>query len=210
MAALAGAYDAGRLDLSGACAELTNPRAFARLKDKLYKTKWHAYAKEPCAGPEQVFQYLGRYTHKVGISNQRLLELTDDRVHFRTKGDATLTLAPDVFIHRFLQHVLPSGFVKIRHYGLLASGNATTKLEVARRLLEAMQPGLCVAIGLVAAVLLAAKSQAVLELPDDWRALLEQLTGIDVSRCPSCGQGSLRSHPLPHHLSATKPPDDSS
>ena len=109
MDALAKAYRAGRLDLSGACAELANPRAFARLKDKLYQTKWVAYAKEPFAGPEQVLEYLGRYTHKVGISNQRLLSLTDDGVHFRTRGDATLLLAPDDFIHRFLQHVLPAG-----------------------------------------------------------------------------------------------------
>lgn len=210
VAALAGAYAAGHLEFSGACAELANPKAFARLKDKLYKTKWHAYAKEPFAGPEQVFQYLGRYTHKVGLSNQRLLELSDVGVHFRTKGDATLTLAPDVFIHRFLQHVLPSGFVKIRHYGLLASSNATTRLEVARRLLEAEHAGLCLAIGLVAAVLLAANSSPAPELPDDWRALLEHLTGIDVSRCPSCGHGTLRSHPLPRPLSTTKPSDDSS
>ena len=209
MAALAGAYEAGHLDLAGACAELANPRAFARLKDKLYKTKWHAYAKEPFAGPEQVFQYLGRYTHKVGISNQRLLALTDDGVHFSTKDKATLMLTPDVFIHRFLQHVLPPGFVKIRHYGLLASSNATTRLEVARRLLEAMQPGLGAAIGLVAAVLLAANSQAPSELPEDWRALLERLTGIDLSRCPSCGLGTLRSHPL-QHPSTTKQPDDTS
>jgi hypothetical protein len=211
LAALAGAHQAGQLELSGACAELANPRAFARLKDKLYQTKWVAYAKEPFAGPEHVFEYLGRYTHKVGISNQRLLSLTADGVLFRTKGDATLTLAPDAFIHRFLQHVLPPGFVKIRHYGLLASGNATTKLEVARRLLEAMQPGLCAAVGLVAAVLLAANSQTPPELPDNWRALLEQLTGLDVARCPSCGLGILNSHPLPRrHLFATKPPDDSS
>lgn len=209
VAALAAAYEAGHLELSGACAELADPRAFARLKDKLYKTKWHAYAKEPFAGPEQVFQYLGRYTHKVGLSNQRLLDFTDDGVHFRTKGDATLTLAPDDFIHRFLQHVLPPGFVKIRHYGLLASSNATTKLEVARRLLEALQPGLCAAIGLVAAVLLAANSQTPTELPDDWRALLERLTGIDLSRCPRCGLGTLHSLPLPRHP-FTKPLDDTS
>ncbi|HQT95946.1 MAG TPA: IS91 family transposase [Thermoanaerobaculaceae bacterium] len=209
VAALSGAYHAGRLDLSGACAELANPRAFARLKDKLYQTKWVAYAKEPFAGPEQVFEYMGRYTHKVGISNQRLLSLTDDGVLFRTKGDATLTLAPDDFIHRFLQHVLPAGFVKIRHYGLLASGNATTKLEVARRLLEATHAGFSIAVGLVAAVLLGANANAPPDLPEDWRALLERLTGVDVARCPSCGLGTLSSFPLPRLL-FSRPPDDTS
>jgi hypothetical protein len=209
LAALAGAHQAGQLELSGACAELANPRAFARLKDKLYQTKWVAYAKEPFAGPEQVFEYLGRYTHKVGISNQRLLSLTDDGVLFRTKGDATLTLAPDDFIHRFLQHVLPAGFVKIRHYGLLASGNATTKLEVARRLLEATHAGFSIAVGLVAAVLLGANANALPELPEDWRALLERLTGVDVSRCPNCGLGTLSSFPLPRLL-FSRPPDDTS
>jgi hypothetical protein len=136
MAAICAAYKAGELKLSGSCAELADPRAFAQLKNRLYNTKWVAYCKKPFAGPEQVFRYLGRYTHRVGLSNQRLLRLSEEGVQFRTRGDATKTLTPDEFIHRFLQHVLPDGFVKIRHYGLMASGNATTKLEVARRLLQ--------------------------------------------------------------------------
>jgi hypothetical protein len=207
--ALARAHQAGHLELSGACAELANPKAFARLKDQLYQMKWVAYAKEPFAGPGQVFEYLGRYTHKVGISNQRLLSLTGDGVHFRTKGDATLTLAPNDFIHRFLQHVLPTGFVKIRHYGLLASGNATTKLEVARRLLEATHAGFALAVGLVAAVLLGGNASPPPEFPEDWRVLLERLTGVDVSRCPNCGLGTLNSFPLPRLL-FPRPPDDTS
>src|SRR5208283_5308146 len=130
---LAAAYQEGKLDLSGSCAELAEPKAFAQLKDQLYKKKWVAYCKKPFAGPAQVFNYLGQYTHRVGISNHRLLDLSDNGVHFRTRGEGTATLAPDEFIQRFLQHVLPDGFVKIRHCGLMASSNATTKLEVARR-----------------------------------------------------------------------------
>lgn len=210
VAALVEARQSGQLALP---TSLAAPRAFAQLKDSLYKTKWVAYAKEPFAGPEQVFHYLGRYTHRVGLSNQRLLGLTADGVHFRTRGEATATLSPDEFIRRFVQHVLPRGFVKIRHYGLMAPSNATTKLEVARRLLEAEHPDLPAVVGAFAAVLLlanAAKRLTGTPAPgDDWRAHFERLTGIDVSRCPRCNVGRLTPHPLPL-LWAKKPPDDTS
>jgi hypothetical protein len=96
------------------------------------------YAKRPFGGAEQVIRYLGRYTHRVGLSNQRLVSMNDDGVTFRTKNGDTVTVPPQVFLRRFLQHVLPDGFVKIRHYGLMASTNATTKLQTARELLTAM------------------------------------------------------------------------
>jgi hypothetical protein len=204
MASLAAAYQAGKLDLSGSCAELADPKAFAQLKDRLYKTNWVAYCKKPFAGPAQVFNYLGRYTHRVGLSNHRLIALSGEGVHFRTRGEGTATLAPDVFIHRFLQHVLPDGFVKIRHYGLMASSNATTKLEVARRLLEAERPEIPLAIAAFAAILLATHPPAPTPL-EDWRARLKRLTGIDLARCPVCGVGTMISSPL-----ARKPPDDTS
>jgi hypothetical protein len=201
MAGLVAAKEAGSLVLPD---ELEAPKAFAQLRDRLYKKKWVAYCKEPFAGPEQVFRYLGRYTHRVGLSNQRLLALTDDGIHFRTRGEGTATLSPDEFIHRFLQHVLPSGFVKIRHYGLMASGNAKTKLEVARRLLEAERPEVPLAIAAMAAVLLATHpSQAT--LLEGWRARLKRLTGVDLSRCPACAVGTMVSTPL-----TRKPPDDTS
>ncbi len=201
MASLVAAQQAGDLELSD---ELKVPKAFAQLKDRLYKTGWVAYCKKPFAGPEQVFRYLGRYTHRVGLSNQRLLALTDEGVHFRTRGKATATLAPDVFIHRFLQHVLPDGFVKIRHYGLMASGNATTKLEVARRLLEAERPEIPVVIAALAAVLLATHPPVPAPL-EDWRARLKRLTGIDLNRCPACAGGTMVST-----LLTRKAPDDTS
>jgi len=184
--------------------DLKSPKAFAQLKDQLYKKKWVAYCKEPFAGPEHVFRYLGRYTHRVGLSNQRLLALTDEGVHFRTRGEATATLPPGEFIDRFLQHVLPAGFVKIRHYGLMASGNATTKLEVARRLLEAERPEIPVVIAALAAVLLATHPPVPTPL-EDWRARLKRLTGIDLTRCPACAVGTMVSTPL-----ARKVPDDTS
>ncbi|MGC4119884.1 MAG: IS91 family transposase [Myxococcales bacterium] len=198
---LVGCHKADVLDLP---AELEAPKAFAQLKDRLYKKKWVAYCKRPFAGPEQVFGYLGRYTHRVGLSNQRLLALADEGVHFRTRGEGTATLAPDDFIHRFLQHVLPDGFVKIRHYGLMASGNAKTKLEVARRLLEAERPEVPRVIAALAAVLLATHPQVPAPL-EDWRDRLKRLTGIDLSRCPVCAVGTMVSIPL-----IRKAPDDTS
>ena len=202
--ALAIAYQAGKLELSGSCAELGDPKAFAQLTNRLYEKKWVAFCKKPFAGPAQVFSYLGRYTHRVGISNHRLLDLSDEGVLFRTRGEKTATLAPDVFIHRFLQHVLPEGFVKIRHYGLMASSNATTKLEVARRLLEAERPEVPLAIAALASILLATHPPVSTPL-EDWRARLKRLTGIDLSRCSACGVGKMISSPL-----TRKPPDDTS
>lgn len=201
MAALIAANEAGDLELPD---ELEAPRAFAQFRDQLYKKKWVAYCKEPFAGPEQVFRYLGRYTHRVGLSNHRLLALSDEGVHFRTRGEGTATLLPDEFIHRFLQHVLPTGFVKIRHFGLMASGNAKTRLEVARRLLEHERPEVPLAIAAMAAVLLATQPPRPIQL-EDWRTRLKRLTGVDLSRCRVCAVGTMVSGPLPR-----KPPDDTS
>ncbi|MFI5327901.1 MAG: IS91 family transposase, partial [Candidatus Rokuibacteriota bacterium] len=128
LAALSDAYAAGELDLSGSAAPLADPAAFSRLKDTLYRTEWVVYAKRPFGGAAQVFSYLGRYTHRVGISNQRLRALDAGGVHFATKSGQAITLAPAEFIRRFLLHILPAHFVKIRHYGVLAAGNVHTKL----------------------------------------------------------------------------------
>jgi hypothetical protein len=201
MASLAAANEVGGLVLPD---ELKPPKSFARLRDRLYKTSWVAYCKKPFAGPAQVFGYLGRYTHRVGISNHRLLALSGEGVHFRTRGDRTCTLPADQFIHRFLQHVLPDGFVKIRHYGLMASSNATTKLEVARRLLESRNPEVPRAIAALASILLATHPPVPTAL-EDWRTRLRRLTGLDLTRCRACGEGSMVCSLLPR-----KPPDDTS
>lgn len=109
--------------------------AFGALNDALYKASWVVYAKRPFGGPSQVFSYLGRYTHRVGIANSRLRSIDDEQITFDTKDGQTITLSPFEFIGRFLQHVLPPGFVKIRHYGLHASVHAKTKLSEAQALL---------------------------------------------------------------------------
>jgi len=97
--------------------------------------KWVVYAKKPFGGPAQIVKYLGRYTHRVGMSSSRLLTVTDHRIVFRTRGEQTCSLTPEEFIRRFLLHVLPHQFFKIRHYGLLAPGNVNTRLVRAQELL---------------------------------------------------------------------------
>jgi hypothetical protein len=177
-------YADGQLALDGPCADLADPARFAALIDNLYGTPWVVYAKRPFAGSEQVYRYLGRYTHRVGLSNQRMQALDARGVTFRTKGSKTVTLAPDVFIGRFLQHVLPPRFVKIRHYGLHASGNATTRLPVARAILERQAP--------VPPPAHPAGDAARLS----WREILLALTGVDAGFCPHCGC-QLERRPLP-------------
>ena len=128
-------YKRGLLTLRGGCAELADSARFHKLKDSLYRKEWVVYAKQPFGGAKQVFSYLGRYTHRVGISNQRLLSFDGHDVCFRTKHGKTTTVDAVEFMRRFLLHVLPAGFVKIRHYGLLSAANVNTKLETARHCL---------------------------------------------------------------------------
>ncbi len=140
---LADAYTAGRLTFFGDLNNLRYPTVFAAHLAPLRKKNWFVYAKPPFAGPEAVLAYLARYTHRVAISNSRLISLGERGVTFRYKdyrrnGRAryrTMTLAPDEFIRRFLIHVLPKGFHRIRHYGLLASATCKTNIARARELI---------------------------------------------------------------------------
>ena len=117
-----------------------DPARFQTLLDRLYQLHWNVYVKPPFAGPPAIVKYLGRYTHRTGIANSRLVAVTDAAVTFRTKNGDTCTLPPHEFIRRFLLHVLPEGYTKIRHYGLLAAANVNTKLARARELIEQNQP----------------------------------------------------------------------
>jgi hypothetical protein len=145
---LLAAHQAGRLTFFGDHLRLADARAFARYLAPLRKIEWIVYAKRPFAGPEAVLAYLSRYTHRVAIANSRLVSLDGSGVTFtwkdyRTKGRErykTMTLATDEFIRRFLLHVLPHGFHRIRHYGLFANGNRAEKLARARELLDAPAP----------------------------------------------------------------------
>jgi hypothetical protein len=146
LAMLKVAHEAGRLQFFGPHAELADRRAFKAWLEPLYGARWHVYAKRPFAGPEAVLAYLARYTHRVAISNSRLISANETGVTFRFKDYRiegpdrykTMTLAPTEFIRRFMLHVLPKGFHRIRHYGLLARGPAkSATIERARELIAA-------------------------------------------------------------------------
>ncbi|MET3594408.1 hypothetical protein ABID26_003816 [Mesorhizobium shonense] len=141
-------HDAGRLAFFGSMAHLAERRAFLRHLAPVRKKRWVVYVKPPFAGPEAVLAYLSRYTHRVAISNRRLICFDENGVTFRYKDyrrpDAdrqrVMTLATNEFIRRFLLHVLPRGFHRIRHYGLLAGGSRKDCLALARQLLAAAPP----------------------------------------------------------------------
>ena len=141
LAGLAAAFDQGKLHLCGALHRLADPGCRTAWWKTLYAHDWVVYSKRPFGGPAQVLKYLARYTHRVAISNARLVELCDGRVTFRYKDYADdrrqkkMTLSADEFLRRFVQHVLPKGFVKIRHYGLLANSQRQARLALCRRLL---------------------------------------------------------------------------
>jgi len=132
---LAGLEEARRAGDLNMPAGLNTPSAAAGLVEVLRRKAWVVYCKRPFGGAEQLFEYLGRYTHRVGISDHRIIDVTPSQVVIKTRGRDTASMSPQEFIRRFLMHVLPTGFTKIRHYGLLASANINTKLVVARDLL---------------------------------------------------------------------------
>ena len=187
-------YKKGQLDLSGPCVPLSDPATFARLVAELYDTDWCVYAKEPFGGPEAVYAYLGQYTHRVAISNWRLRSFDGEQVSFSTKDGGTETVSAETFIARFLLHVLPKGFVRIRHYGLMAPSNATTRLERARALLTSGDDASGAPLHEVSApeedrTTSALSGEDIEDL--GWQDLLLLLTGHDVNVCPLCGQGPM-------------------
>jgi hypothetical protein len=145
---LAALHKAGQLQVFGDLAGLADAKAFAAYLAPLRKTEWVVYAKPPFGGPEAVLAYLSRYTHRVAISNSRLISADGDTVAFRWKdyriktGDRqkVMRLATDEFIRRFLIHVLPEGFHRIRHYGLLAGATRRATIARIRTLLGEVQP----------------------------------------------------------------------
>ena len=167
------------------------------------------YAKRSFGGSEQVFEYLGRYTHCTGISNQRIQSMGPDGVCFATKGGRSITLRADEFIRRFLLHVLPPGFVKMRHFGLWAGGAAKHKLAVAQKLL--CDEAAVAASSQAPAAALAPEPAPDNTIDDDTDEMDEvdadetddlaerilRLCGIDVKQCPSCEHGRMKRQPLP-------------
>lgn len=191
LAGLRALYRAEKLRFGGRCAGLAQDDVFAAWIDRLYGREWVVYAKRPFAGPEQVFRYLGLYTHRVGISNHRLQAMDEAGVRFGTKDGKSVTLPADAFIGRFLQHVLPPHFVKIRHYGLLASANLERLQNLQCDLaVEAPPPGDSAAP------------------TDEWPERLLALTGLDLRLCPRCG-GEMLPRPLTSDGARPRPPPTS-
>ena len=193
LAGLAQAFDAGQLTFAGGTAALADRRAFTAFLGQRRAVDWVVYAKRPFGGPAQVLEYLGRYTHRVALSNHRLVDHAEGRVRFRWRDYAdhdrvqVMTLETDEFLRRVLLHVVPRGFMRIRHFGLLANRTRRDRLRQCRDLLG--QPPPADVAPAAAAV------------------LLLRLTGVDLSRCPVCGEGHMQVTVLV--VPGTPPPDTS-
>jgi len=177
-------HRAGALELTGERGALRDPQTWSSLLGRLYTKDWVVYCKPPFAGVDSVYAYLGRYTHRIGLSNRRLLDVTDERVTFATRHGKSTSLPPRVFLRRFLEHVLPHGFVRIRHYGLLASSNVNTRLARAREQL----------LGPVTSERVADPPHEEPVGPSEQGLveLVQRLAGVDLRRCPRCDAKSMK------------------
>ena len=180
LAFLEKAFDAKKLTFYGHLQPLRDRPAFQRHLAPARKAEWCVYAKPPFAGPEQVLAYVARYTHRVAISNNRLLAIDESKVRFHWKDyrnanqQKTMTLAANEFIRRFLLHVLPDGFQRIRYYGFLANRYREQKLARCRQLLALPEPVL-------------PEDQAAA----DYRDQYQKLTGTSLTECPACQRGRM-------------------
>jgi hypothetical protein len=181
LAGLRDAFQGGRLELHGALVRYRDSDAFQGLLLESLRTEWVVYAKPPFDGPERVLEYLARYTHRIAISNHRLLHVDDEAVTFRHKDyrsrrSRSLTLTLPEFTRRFLLHVLPKGFVRIRYYGFLANGTRARLLASCRSALG--QP--------------ATLPQREPDCSGACDILLSELLPRGLRPCPVCGKGPLR------------------
>jgi len=182
--ALAHAHTTAALTFSDTTAALATPQGFARLLDHLYATAWVVYAKAPFAGPAQVVDYIGRYTHRVAITNTRLIDVRNGQVCFtyrnRRQGERLeeMTVDAHTFLHRFLLHVLPTGFVRLRHYGFLANRCKARTLPQCCQLLNHTPPP---------------PPRQILTVTQ-W---MQQVVGVDLTQCPQCGARPLQRRPIP-------------
>jgi len=173
------AFTAGELKFFAAHRHLYEPAAFRRYLAPTWNVDWVVYAKQPFAGPAQVLDYVGRYTHRVAISNNRLVSMEDGKIRFRWKDyrddnrQKTMVLEAGEFIRRFLIHVLPDGFHRIRYYGFLGNCHRAQKLARCRELLGMAQAG------------------PATEPPADYRDRFEALTGQSLRECPHCHIGTM-------------------
>ena len=188
---LQAAFDGGKLKFFGAVTGLHEPATFACHLSKLRNVEWIVYAKRPFAGPQQVLDYLGRYTHRVAIGNSRLLACENGCVRFRWKDyrandkHKVMTLDANEFIRRFLLHTLPKGFRRIRHFGFLANACRVNKLARIRSALNVAKP---------------APAE-----PADYRERIAILTGHRIDRCPVCAGHMIEIGRWPHSRGTPSP-----
>jgi len=186
--ALDAARKAGKLPRDPAAA----PKDFAERRQQLLKHDWVVYSKTPLGGPAEVLEYLSRYTHRTAVSNARIVAIRDGDVLLRVRADdhggkRVIRIPGPVFIGRFLQHVLPPGFKRIRHYGLLSPAHKRDRLAAARHALKMPAP-----------------SPIALEAAEDF---MKRVASKDIERCPCCGQGVLQvvAVLLPDRAAARRP-----
>ena len=193
--ALQHAFDSGELQFFNTLEPLHDQHSFVQFLDRMKSCEWVVYAKRPFAGPQQVLDYVGRYTHRVAISNNRLLDIDNHQVRFQWKdyrdGDQikTMTLAADEFIRRFLLHVLPDGLQRIRYYGFLGNRYRKQKLDQCRRLLGMPSP-----------------AKPANSTEKDYRDRYEELTGDSLHQCPQCKQGRMLVVEILPRLPCKSPP----
>jgi hypothetical protein len=176
------AFNSAQLQFFSSLQEFQHEQAFSRYLAPLAKAEWVVYAKRPFAGPQQVLDYVGRYTHRVAISNNRLLDIDNGQVSFSWKDyrdnnrQKTVTLSAAEFIRRFLLHVLPNGFQRIRYYGFLSNRYRQLKLAQCRQLLSMPSPE---------------ETPNQSQPAQDYRDRYEQLTGSSLRECPACHRGRM-------------------
>ncbi len=172
-------YESGELRFPGTISHLKEPHAFERFRRQLYRKEWYVYSKPPFNGIEGVLNYISRYTHRIAISNHRILKIQDGKVLFRWRDyrdgnkEKTMALEVDEFIRRFLLHVLPDRYIKIRHYGLLANRIRKDRIALCRELL-------CTD-----------KTETRKDMPTTWQERFLQITGVDLTKCPVCTKGRM-------------------
>lgn len=172
------AYDQEKLCFAGNAKTLAERQNFMLLIKRLWNKQWITYSKQPFGGPQQVLEYLGRYTHRVAITNNRILSIEQGQVTFsyRDRADGnevkTMSLKAEEFIRRFLLHILPKGFMKIRYFGFLAHTNKKTSIALLRQLINP-------------------DAEIAQKLTETVQEMMLRLTGIDISLCPQCGKGKM-------------------
>jgi hypothetical protein len=184
------AYQDGKLKFPGVTSPFERPERFKQLKESLYSKKWVVYIQKPIKRPEYVLEYLGRYTHRVAISNHRIVSVRDGMVTFKYKNRDTnrtmsCTITAIEFIRRFLLHTLSKGFVRIRHFGFLSNRHKTDNIKKIRKFLGRSAEGDKI-------------------IKQSIEEMMFKLTGIDITLCPCCKKGKMRavfeipknSHPI--------------